>query len=238
MELGHHARLKALLSSRREWFWSWRSPSEVLQELDDINRVLRSDHSFQPAALVTHRDAKQLREAWVLAKCAGPMDISRIRLSPQDPPDGHIDRGGVQVHAEVLEILEPGRKRNLEFAPDAPNITMDPVENWVRRANAIPGALAEGIDKKKAKCYPSCTELFVYLNIGEYGIRQKEIEGVIRSLLDQPIKPFAAIHVRWKEKVFSENGATFIDGDLPADENDDDASLWKLVLDDSDDSAG
>jgi hypothetical protein len=233
--LDEHARLKAFLSSRMEWFWHWRSPTEIFDELDRIKGVIRSEHPFQSDAFVTHREAKQLREIWVLAKCASLMEISKVKLSVVDPPDGYIGRGAVTVPAEVLEVLEPGRKRNLEFGPDAPRMSMDPVENWVRRADAIPSALADGIQKKKAKSYPPSTELFVYLNIGEYGIRQKEIEAVIRSLLAQPVDPFAGIHVRWKEKVFSDNGATFIDRYALADEDDDDASLWRSILEDSDD---
>ena len=112
---------------------------------------------------------------------------------------------------------------------------MDPYENWVRRANAIPTALADGIKKKKGKLYPQSTELFVYLNIGEYGIRQKEIEAVIRALLAEPVVPFAAIHVRWKEKIYSDNGATCVDENVLADEDIDDEFIWNSILEDTDD---
>jgi hypothetical protein len=234
---GDHALLKAFLSSRREWFWDWRSPNEALEELDHISSKIRSDYSFPSNVFVTHREAKQLREIWVLAKCARLMNIPKIKLSVEDPPDGYIDRGGDAVPAEVLEVLEPGRKRNLEFGPDAPEISMDPIEDWVRRADAIPGALAEGIHKKKAKPYPQSTELFVYLNIDEYGIRQKEIEGSIRSLLAKPVMPFSAIHVRWKEKLFSDSGATFVDSSVleELDQGIDDESLWRSIVEDADD---
>lgn len=226
MELDDYARLKAFLSSRKEWFWKWRSPTEAIEELNLINRIIQSDYPLQSSAFVTRREAKQLREVWVLAKCANSMSIPEIKLSIEDPPDGYIRRRGDAVPAEVLEIMEPGRKRNLEFAPDAPQISMDPGENWVRRANAIPGALAEGIQKKKSKIYPQSTELFVYLNIGEYGIRQKEIEGYIRLLLVEPVKPFDAIHVRWKEKTFSNCGAVYEDSSFAIDSEMDDESLW------------
>ena len=233
LPLGDHDQLKAFLSSSKEWFWSWRSPTEALAELNRISREIRSIHSFQSGAFVTHREAKHLREIWVLAKCAGPMEISRIKLSKKDPPDGYIGRGCEAVPAEVLEVLEPGRKRNLEFGPDAPTISMDPGENWIRRANAIPGALAGGIQKKKAKLYPPSTELFVYLNIGEYGIRQKETEATINSLLSESVAPFAAIHVRWKEKIFSDNGEILFDHNILNHQDGDDVPLWDI--EDSDD---
>jgi hypothetical protein len=163
------------------------------------------------------------------------MNIPEIKLSIEDPPDGYISRGGDVMPAEVLEILEPGRKRNLEFGPDAPGISMDPVEDWVRRANAIPNALAHGIQQKKSKKYPQSTELFIYLNIGEYGIRQKEIEEYIRLLLAEASAPFGAIHVRWKEKIFSDCGTVFVDGNAPIDGEGDDESLWESMFEDVDD---
>ena len=112
---------------------------------------------------------------------------------------------------------------------------MDPGENWVRRADAIPGALKSEIQKKKAKSYPESTELFVYLNIGEYGIRQKQIEGCIRLLLAEPLVPFNAIHVRWKEKVFSDCGGTLVYADALVDEEDDDEIFWKSTSEDVED---
>jgi hypothetical protein len=225
-----HDSLKAFLSSRKEWFWSWRSSKEALKELERIQSTIRSDYSFQPGAFVTHREAKQLREVWVLAKCAGQMNIPQIRLSAEDPPDGYIKREGHAVPAEVLEIIEPGRKRNLEFGPDARRLSMDPHENWIRRAKAIPGALMLGIKNKKSKSYPPSTELFVYLNIGEYGIEQAEIEKNIRALLAEPIMPFGAIHVRWKGKIFSNGGAILVGANV--DQEFDGDALWESIVDD------
>jgi hypothetical protein len=228
-----HASLKAFLSSRKEAFRDWRSPKDALDELYRIRAAIRSSYSLLSSAFVTHREAKELREMWVLAKCTVLMDIPLIKLSFEDRYDGYVKRAGEAVPAEVLEVLEPGRKRNLEFGADAPEFSMDPGENWVKRANAIPGALETGIRRKKAKSYPQFTELFIYLNIDEYGIRQKETEQSIRSLLAQPVAPFGAIHVRWKEKLFSDCGSTFVDMDVLADLDDGvDDAFWCSIIED------
>jgi hypothetical protein len=230
-----HAQLKTFLSLEKEWFQSWRPPSEAIERLGSITNSIRSNFPFQRSAFVTHREAKGLREMWVLAKCADLMGVSEIKLNAEDPPDGYGKREGEEFPAEVLEVIEPGRKRNLEFGPNSPGISMDPGENWVRRANAIPGALEAEIGKKKTKAYPQKTELFVYLNIDEYGIRQEEIEAIIRLTIAKPIAPFAAIHVRWKGKIYSNCGVIFVDRNAPQDPEFDDESLWQSIVSEVDD---
>jgi hypothetical protein len=227
--------LKTFLSLEKEWFQSWRSPNDALERLAGITNAIRANFPLQRSAFVTHREAKGLREIWVLAKCADLISISEIKLNAEDPPDGYVKRQGEEFPAEVLEIIEPGRKRNLEFGPNAPEISMDPGENWVRRANAIPGALEAGIGKKKTKTYPQTTELFVYLNIYEYGIRQKEIEEKILFTLAKPIAPFAAIYVRWKGKIYCNSGTIFVDRNALEDPEFDDESLWQSIVSEVDD---
>ncbi|MGJ4952121.1 hypothetical protein [Bradyrhizobium sp. HKCCYLS20291] len=226
---GDHADLKAFLSSKRLWFHYWRSPFEVLSELNSIQKSIDLSFAGFRDAFVTHREAKQLREIWVLAKCSALMEIPQLKLSVEDPPDGYVKRDNRVVPAEVLEVLEPGRKRGLEYGPDVPATRMDPAKDWIRRADAIPGALAEGISRKREKQYPLATELFVYLNIGEYGIRQEEIEQSIRSAITGSIEPLTAIHVFWKGDVFSSDGRTFRSRVVP-EYLGDDASIWASVM--------
>ena len=107
---------------------------------------------------------------------------------------------------------------------------MDPGEKWARRAEQIPGALRAGIEKKRGKVYPEGTELFVYLNIDEYGIRQKAIETQIRTILSEDIRPLEAIHVLWKRKVYSADGMIHEEKSEEFDSVFDDESLFDEVL--------
>ena len=66
-----------------------------------------------------------------------------------------------------------------EYLTDSDIELDDPVEDWIARADAIPEALETAIRKKVAKRYGSGVWLVVYLNLGEYGIRQQQTELVI-----------------------------------------------------------
>jgi len=46
------------------------------------------------------------------------------------------------------------------------------------------------------------TWIVVYLNIGEYGIRQKETEPVIAEIKARHSEAFVAITVLWKGKLY------------------------------------
>jgi hypothetical protein len=225
-----HSALKRFLQSEKCWFEDWNPPADVLDKLQEVRRVLRSRFSFQDGAFVVHREAKFLREAWVLAQSCKLMGVSSIKLNGVDPPDGFLQRDGRTSAAEIVEVIEPGRKRNLEYGPASPDFMMDPGENWVRRAKAIPPALEHEIEKKRAKVYPASTELFVYLNIDEFGIRHNEIEQFIRDKLSGDAAPFLAIHVRWKLRVYSSSGETYVDPDIPSEPEFDDDSLWDAVI--------
>ena len=79
---------------------------------------------------------------------------------------------------------------------------MDPVENWVARAESIPRNLREVIEAKRKKNYASPCWLVVYININEWGIRQVETEKAIEAIKAEFVASFEAISVLWKEKLY------------------------------------
>lgn len=172
---------------------------------------------------------------WILAKCAKLKGLDTIRLSDVDPPDAFCRSDGVEKPIEITEVLEPGRRRGLELKPGMPTIWSDPVENWVERATAIPNALASRLQSKKAKEYPFGTELFVYLNIDEWGIRQLEIEGEIRSQLSSSCQPFGAIYVLWKDKLFGSAGGYWQSTTEDIEVDIDDQEFWEFATRDKQD---
>jgi hypothetical protein len=78
---------------------------------------------------------------------------------------------------------------------------LDPVDNWVARARAIPSALDKAITDKVAKRYPLATWLLVYLNINEYGIQQIETEAAIAAVKQRHAASFDKVFVLWKDKL-------------------------------------
>lgn len=71
----------------------------------------------------------------------------------------------------------------------------------------------------------------MYLNIGEYGIAQKQIEERIRAILAEPVSPFAMIHVQWKFKLYNSDGKTVFDPNAQLESDEDDEELWDSVTD-------
>jgi hypothetical protein len=80
--------------------------------------------------------------------------------------------------------------------------TLDPVDNWVERAESIPHYLEEAVGAKSRKKYGSARWLVVYLNVNEYGIRQRETEEVIRAVKERYAGSFEKISVLWKRQVY------------------------------------
>jgi len=79
---------------------------------------------------------------------------------------------------------------------------MDPIENWIERAESIPKFLDEVVAAKSRKHYSAPCWLVVYLNISEYGIRQKETEDVIEEVKARYRRAFEAISVLWKGRLY------------------------------------
>jgi hypothetical protein len=146
-----------------------------------------------------------LQEAWVLAEFAKRVEVQRLRLScPSEQwPDAYVKIGGISRYVEITEVLEPDRRRDDELRDeDVPDVWLDPVENWVARANAIPGALRTRLQRKAQKRYGSPVVLLVYLNISEWGIRQTETEQTIADLKAEHGSAFEQIVVLWKDKLY------------------------------------
>jgi hypothetical protein len=141
-----------------------------------------------------------LHDAYVLAEFVGLMPVERVCLasSSEQWPDGYVKLSGKTHNIEVTST-HGGRRLGKEYREvKAP--TLDPVSNWIARAESIPRYLDKAIDAKSRKRYGSACWLVVYLNINEYDIRQKETELVIRTIKARYAASFEAISVLWKQQ--------------------------------------
>ena len=57
-------------------------------------------------------------------------------------------------------------------------------------------------EAKAKKAYPRSTRLVIYLNIGEYGTRQREIEGAMADSTAVAKEAFAQVWVLWKARLY------------------------------------
>jgi hypothetical protein len=174
----------------------WRYSADFRRIVHDLCKHCRSSEFFNSPR------CGFLREAFVLAEFAHHKRAYKVRLvsSSDRWPDGQVEIGCKIENVEVTIALTPGRRMGAEYR-FATRCELDPVDNWVARAHAIPGALDKAITDKIAKRYSSRTWLLVYLNINEYGIRQVETEAAIANVKQRHAASFESIFVLWKDKL-------------------------------------
>jgi hypothetical protein len=150
---------------------------------------------------------KFLHDAYVLAKFAARIGADQVRLADRRDqwPDGFVRVGKCIVKVEVTST-HGGRKLGEEYR-EPHGMRFDPVEDWHARADSIPSYLDSAIRDKVSRYgarYSDCW-LVVYLNIDEWGIRQREIERVITETMIRYSDHFREISVLWKGKLYSES---------------------------------
>jgi hypothetical protein len=143
-----------------------------------------------------------LLDAWALAEFVRQKAVDEVRLA--DPseqwPDGYVKIGEKVENVEATMAIMPGRRLGAEYRfPD--KLELDPVDNWVERAEAIPGSLEKAINAKAQKRYGSKMWLVVYLNINEYGISQAKTEQAIADIKQRYAQSFDQVFVIWKDKL-------------------------------------
>ena len=170
----------------------WQSPSVFKPAVDALCARCASKDWFNRPQL------KFLHDAFVLARFARHRRAEDVRLAELSAqwPDGFVRVEGKIYNIEVTST-HGGRKLGVEYR-EAKGLTMDPVEDWVARADSIPRYLDEVVAAKSRKRYGAPCWLVVYLNISEYGIRQNETEAAIAQAKARYSASFEAISVLWK----------------------------------------
>jgi hypothetical protein len=130
-----------------------------------------------------------------------PVDRVRLAASSDSWHDGQVEIGPRTVNIEITIALTEGRRMGDEYKPSSMKLRLDPVENWIERAEEIPAALEKAIEKKVAKNYSSDLRLLVYLNINDGGIRQLETEQAIARVKQRHAHSFGGLFVIWKDKL-------------------------------------
>jgi hypothetical protein len=185
------------LSKARAELAEWTAPREFRRRVHGFHRRCRSKEIFNDPK------RKFLLDAWVLAQLSKHKQFSQIRLAGVDAPwpDGYARTEAGEQKIEVTSALFPGRHLGAEYRFEG-RMQLDPVENWVERAESIPAALEKAVSNKVEKRYGSPFTLVVYLNISEYGIRQAETERAIANIKDRYGASFQHLWILWKDKVF------------------------------------
>jgi hypothetical protein len=177
----------------------WQSAS-AFQSIEKPIRLRNADSDFflQP-------QLKFLHDAYVLAKFAARIGADQVRIANRRDqwPDGFVRVSKRTIKVEVTST-HGGRKLGEEYR-EPRGMRFDPVEDWHSRADSIPGYLDTAIRDKVSRYgarYSDCW-LVVYLNIDEWGVRQREIEQVITETMIRYSDHFREISVLWKGNLYS-----------------------------------
>jgi hypothetical protein len=66
----------------------------------------------------------------------------------------------------------------------------------------VPAALSAVVATKIGKLYAGRASLLVYLNIGEFGIRQVEIEAAMVQAITPALPYFQQVWILWKARLY------------------------------------
>jgi hypothetical protein len=186
-------------------------PIDWKQALEDLSRWMAPD-AFREIVTALHSKCESrelfnnprlsfLCDAWVLSEFAARqsgVDDMRMSAPRERWPDGFLRQNGVLRSIEVTTVLSEGRRLGEEYKSQ---LVEDSVEDWISKAEGLPGALELAIERKVQKKYSVPVELVVYLNINDYGVRQAYCRHVIRSLKSRYSSNFSALHVLWKDEL-------------------------------------
>jgi hypothetical protein len=191
---------KEELEGHRSDLCKWRSPAEFVRVVDELMSKVGSLQFF------TDTKAAFGRDAWVAARLASVFEADEVRLGPDRWPDFETRANGTLRQYEITEADLEKRRRGDEYREAGPQGTsewkMDPVENWIERAEEAPSAIQRVAIAKARKGYSRSARLVIYLNIADYDIRQKEIEAAMADSTEPAKEAFDQVWVLWKRQLY------------------------------------
>lgn len=174
----------------------WQTPEAMSRLVDDTVNHIGSLNLFNQGGLAL------LRDAWIAAEFGQIRQLEQVRLVADIWPDFELNIDGRVEAFEAVEADDPKRRRGDEYRNSTGRIKQDPVEDWIVRAEQAPAWLEAACRKKADKRYGARANLVVYLNLIEYGIRQKEVERCFPSATAAVKDCFDAVWVLWKKRAY------------------------------------
>lgn len=199
---------KEEIRHHRRWLGKWRKAPEMLGYANGLMNGMANQHGID-VDLFTQAGVDFITEAGAAADFAEARGADGVRLILEDWPDLEFRFGHRVERFEFTEADEIDRERGREYKEAAGRVAAggaarkdDPVEDWVAQANQVPIVLRDRATRKAGKAYPPGTNLLIYLNINEFGIRQPEIEACMADATAPAKDAFAAVWALWKGQAY------------------------------------
>lgn len=177
-------------------FCEWQDPRTMAETVDQCMNGLGSVDLFTQAGL------EFVREAWTAAKFAQLRGAAHVRLIADEWPDFELRYEGKSERFELIEADDPDRRRGDEYRERIGEVSDDPVEDWIARAEKAAVWMDIACRKKMKKNYGSRANLLILLNLNEFGIRQQEVESTFPAVTAIVKNQFESVWVLWKEKAY------------------------------------
>ena len=140
------------------------------------------------------------RDAHCAAVFANLCGAKQVRLIDANQPDFEVECDGQWQAYEVTEADMPGRHRDAEIKAErqaAAHARMLSSDEWLN-PDCAKRILANASEKKARKDYDPQFGLLIYLNPGEFGIYQQEIERLMPDATAVAGSYFREVWVLWK----------------------------------------
>jgi hypothetical protein len=174
----------------------WLPPAEALEIVQQAMELLGSVDLFNQGGL------DFIRDAWIMGDFGQTRGAGRVRIILDSWPDFELWIDDRVEQYEAVEADDPRRRRGHEYRTRQGELLHDPVENWVARAEDAPSWVESACRRKVNKCYAQKTNLVVYLNMNEFGIRQDEVENAFPRATAVAKDNFDCVWVLWKNRTY------------------------------------
>lgn len=188
---------KSEIRDTKREFEKWHSSDSMKKLFDEVSTKLGSENFFNQSGL------SFLREAFIACKFASAIEAQKIRLVQDNWPDFEIIANGKLLTFEIVEADDPIRKRGLEYRSDTLEIIDDPIEDWIARSNQAGDWIRSACQWKFEKHYTSGSNLVIFLNMNEWGIRQNEIVSIFPESTEIIKDSFDSVWILWKNKIYN-----------------------------------
>lgn len=148
----------------RSWFCESRSPECFFEAADALSIEVGRESYFNDAGTSWRREAR------VIGRFCKILGADSCQLIQHDPPDGSFIYGGVNYPVEVVEALDPERRRGSEFRDDAPEIKDQDEAYLARQVSEFPNWVRMAAEKKitKSDKLPIGTVVLICLHADVY----------------------------------------------------------------------
>ena len=184
------------ISELKKRLGEWQTPQAMAAVVDEAMIDLGSANLFNQSGLAF------IRDAWIAAEFGKIRSADKVRLVKGDWPDFEMKIGDRIEAFEAVEADDPTRRRGLEYRDGIGEIEDDPQEDWIARAEQAPIWIEKACQRKAGKRYSGRANLVIYLNLNEYGIRQREVEACFRSSTESVKDAFETVWILWKLRVY------------------------------------